>query len=436
MKIKMHISTVTASLAIATAAIMIASEIGKVPLESLAVHEWGTFTSVAGADGSAIEWNVLGGKDDLPKFVNSRGYRCFKFRLAGNVRMETPVLYFYSKREITANVAVQFPHGVITEWYPKGATDIYESKNLMDRMNSPMGSRIYSDDQVYKTAALMDPPPPGLDPLLVKLSPSINGFDTSLLNLMSTITWNDIKVQPDTTPDLPTEDRPSRYYAARTTDADPVSVGDNHEKFLFYRGVGRMQVPLTARISPDGKIVIAKNGSDSVPMVMLFENQAGRLGYTAGHTVGDSITLDRPSLNGNRTELADQLEKALEAQGLFWKEAHAMVTTWQDSWFEEGARLIYIVPPHVVDSFLPLHVDPLPAQTARVFVGRIELITPEVKRSLQVAISKHDVATATGYGRFLEPILDRILDENPTSTREINQFRGDVLNAMASGTCR
>jgi hypothetical protein len=430
MKLNVNISTVIAALVIVGAAIMIAAEIDNVPLERLAVHEWGTFTSVAGDDGSAIDWNVLGGKDDLPNFVKCERYRCFKVRLAGTVRMETPVLYFYSKREITAHVTVAFPHGVVTEWYPKGDTAIYESKSLIDMMHSHL------DGAVYQTKSLIDPPPPGLDSLLVKLSPSLNGFDASLRNVMSTITWNDIKVQPDTTPDLPTEDRPSRYYAARTTDSDAIAVGDEHEKFLFYRGVGRMEVPLSAQISPEGKIVIAQKGSDSVPMVMLFENQSGRLGYTAGDTVPGSITLDRPSLNGNRVELADQLEKALVAQGLFWKEAHAMVTTWQDSWFEEGSRLIYIVPSHAVDSFLPLHVDPVPAQTTRVFVGRIELLTPELKRSVQEAISNDDVSAAIRYGRFLEPILDRIEHETPNSARAVNRFREEVSLAMASGTCR
>ena len=32
----------------------------------LTVHEWGTFTSVAGAGGRAIEWLPLGGPTDLP----------------------------------------------------------------------------------------------------------------------------------------------------------------------------------------------------------------------------------------------------------------------------------------------------------------------------------------------------------------------------------
>src|SRR5215472_13819569 len=104
MRLTVQIWTATAALATATAAMLIAAKTIDTPSPSLAVHEWGTFTSVAGADGSAIEWNVLGGKDDLPGFVNTGGYRCLKFRLAGTIRMETPVLYFYSKSNLAARV--------------------------------------------------------------------------------------------------------------------------------------------------------------------------------------------------------------------------------------------------------------------------------------------------------------------------------------------
>ena len=37
----------------------------------LVVHEWGTFTSIAGKNGVALEWRPLNGASDLPKFVNS-----------------------------------------------------------------------------------------------------------------------------------------------------------------------------------------------------------------------------------------------------------------------------------------------------------------------------------------------------------------------------
>src|SRR5437016_14464899 len=35
----------------------------------LAVHEWGTFTSVAGPDGQSVNWTPLSGPQDLPCFV-------------------------------------------------------------------------------------------------------------------------------------------------------------------------------------------------------------------------------------------------------------------------------------------------------------------------------------------------------------------------------
>ena len=38
-------------------------------VQGLTVHEWGTFTSVAGRNGKAIEWRPAGGPTDLPCFV-------------------------------------------------------------------------------------------------------------------------------------------------------------------------------------------------------------------------------------------------------------------------------------------------------------------------------------------------------------------------------
>ena len=89
------------------------------------LHEWGTFTSVAGEDGRPIEWRPLAGPSDLPSFVytstrpglrspQSRG----KGELRGTVRMETPVIYFYAKEPLEVSLAVSFRNGLVTEWYP------------------------------------------------------------------------------------------------------------------------------------------------------------------------------------------------------------------------------------------------------------------------------------------------------------------------------
>ena len=42
----------------------------------------------------------------------------FKQGLRGTIRMETPVLYFYSPRDVTVSARVAFSRGLITEWYP------------------------------------------------------------------------------------------------------------------------------------------------------------------------------------------------------------------------------------------------------------------------------------------------------------------------------
>src|SRR5262245_29539267 len=76
-------------------------------VQGLTVHEWGTFTSVAGREGTAVEWMPAGGPTDLPCFVNLSGAGpkgLAPFAQGGRtnratVRMETPVLYFYAPHE-------------------------------------------------------------------------------------------------------------------------------------------------------------------------------------------------------------------------------------------------------------------------------------------------------------------------------------------------
>jgi hypothetical protein len=57
----------------------------------LTAHEWGTFTSIAGRNGLAVEWSPLNGSTDLPLFVEHFNNAQSKAGLQGTVRMETPV---------------------------------------------------------------------------------------------------------------------------------------------------------------------------------------------------------------------------------------------------------------------------------------------------------------------------------------------------------
>src|SRR5689334_17629208 len=85
------------------------SDVPSIPTaRDLTVHEWGTFTAIAGRDGKPVAWRPLVGPSDLPAFVYNladtldakglrHGQQCFKCQEA-IVRMETPVLYFYAPR--------------------------------------------------------------------------------------------------------------------------------------------------------------------------------------------------------------------------------------------------------------------------------------------------------------------------------------------------
>jgi len=116
-------------------------------------------------------------------------------------------------------------------------------------------------------------------------------------------------------------------------------------------------------------------------------------------------------LNGSLDSLYGDLEEILVGQSLYRDEAHAMVETWKDSWFEERNRLIYILPRGFIDNVLPLTIDPEPGQIVRVFVGRLEIVTPATAMAVTAAVARNDEATLHKYGRFLEPILQTIRQE-------------------------
>lgn len=120
------------------------------------------------------------------------------------------------------------------------------------------------------------------------------------------------------------------------------------------------------------------------------------------------------------------------AQGLYADEAQAMVETWRDSWFEEGSRLIYILPEKFVNGILPLSIHPAPAQIARVFVGRLELVTPATEQAVEAAFAARDKVTLEKYGRFLEPILQTMMAKESDRSRaaRYGQYLGVAQTAL------
>ena len=308
------------------------------------VHEWGTFTSIAGENGEAMSWRSYATPADLPCFVDR--FPGFKGGLLGTVRMETPVLYFYSSRDAVVDVSVHFKNGTITEWFPK-----VDTKHTYDALG-----------------------------------------------------WRNVHVLPNSTADFPVGGQ-SHYFTARETDAAPLEFNSQHEKFLFYRGVGTVPLPIAATATDD-KILIKTQ--KPVAGVIVFENHEGHHRYRLINTLQGEETVDVSSLEDNWAGLLMDLERVLIDQGLYQREARAMIETWRDSWFEEGTRLFYIVPRSAIDSSLPLDIKPAPSQIERVFVGRIELITPAVQEEVRRAVATNARKSLEKHGRFLEPIAQRL----------------------------
>ena len=364
-------------LALAVAPISLVGKRARPLYAGLTAHEWGTFTSVAGSDGQAVEWLPLTGSTDLPGFVEHLREGGYKLGLRGTVRMETPVLYFYSPVEQTISVQVSFSQGVITEWYPH-ATRVEPHVPLYDY-------------------ALYQKPPGG------------------------NIAWDAVTLSPSLDANFPQESGSDRYYAARATASTPLRVrtssGEQNEKFLFYRGVAAFPVSIAATIAADGAVRVENRGANAVPAIILFERRGEKVGYRLGGALPNQMSLDPPDLSGSIDSLAHDLEGILVDQGLYENEAQAMVQTWRDSWLEDGSRLLYIVPREFVDNVLPLSIKPMPTETTRVFVGRLELVTPATRNEVEHAVASHDDATLAKYGRFLEPILKTMIESAPNTDK-------------------
>jgi hypothetical protein len=339
----------------------------------LVAHEWGTFTSIAGNAGTAVQWYPWAVPSDLPKFVEHFQSRAFKPNLSGTIRMETPVLYFYSPREARVSVHVSFSKGLITEWYPH----------------------------------------------VTRYTPSGNARNVAFSEREAdgSVTWNAIVLRPTDETSLMHEKEESRYYSARATASTPVLVssptGQQQEKFLFYRGVSSESSPMTARMLENGSVHIENVTGEPLARLFLFERRGHATGFQSVSDLGERATLQMPVLKDSVAEASEAILSALMEQGLYPDEARAMLETWKDSWFEEGTRLLYVVPNSFVNRVLPLSISPAPREITRVFIGRLELVSMTTRTAIEEALEKGDETTLARYNRFLEPMLQIIMQREP-----------------------
>ena len=346
----------------------------------LVVHEWGTFTSLVNEDGQQVAWRQLTTESDLPEFVygidgrqepGPRYQPQSKGSFSATVRMETPVIYFYTDQELNASVDVRFPSGFVTEWYPQA---VVPSRGVR---------------------------------------------------------WPQVTVVPNPRTSLRKETRDSPYYHARETDSATLMVSGNGgaetEKFLFYRGVGSFSLPVRAALRGD-TIELTNSSNHKIGPLFILEKRNDRLGFVVLESLDQNKKglLPRPGPTGTKEAIENEIERALVQHGLFPREATAMVRTWANAWFEDGTRIFYIMPRSITDSVLPLTLTPAPDGLVRVLVARTDILTPEILAEMKTAfyavpagqaIPQESLAVVRRYRRFAEPILLRALGESGSTSR-------------------
>jgi hypothetical protein len=414
----------------------------------LVVHEWGTFTSFSGSNGVPVGFRP--NNSDLPAFVYHIGgdpeRKAILLNAFGTVSMETPVIYFYSDREMQASVRVGFPKGWITEWYPHAADppdensprpkpgkairwDVTLRPSLREPTKDPVtetglpvgkwtivfanGVTEACEIRNNGTASVAEPRRSSNGKAEVKNGSVIIGFEDGPVERWKpdgdqymVEHWSTSGQFPAGPPVVGTARR-NPYYHARETDAVPLQTTfadvtngrriTEQEKFLFYRGVGTFPPPVTVRADSGSKVRVANAAGGRVTGVVLVAVRNGRVGFRelSNLDVGQEVAAMLPETAGGPAELGKAMQRALVAAGLYEREAQAMVKTWDHAWFrEEGTRLLYILPRARTDELLPLTMTPTPTELTRVIVGRHDFLTPEQEESAETDLMRIRTAKA------------------------------------------
>jgi hypothetical protein len=368
---------------------------------NLVVHEWGTFTSLMGSDGTRLEGMhqeeaslpnfVYGfGKPQAERPVSSQG-RCGHIKLpcatlnnlastaqpaevipknplgAGiTQKMETPVIYFYGDVGQKVDVAIGFPQGLISQYYPKATS------------YSPLFNDVST------------------------LGPSQFSFNVELLS-------------PDANEHLPKTVSDSIWNPSRMVKANTILAHGEQEKFIFYRGVGDFDAKIT--VKNDGQRVIIQNRSKEPIHRAFILNFDGNKGVI--RDLGSIKDLQEAPIPNSQLPkdayiaMAKELiAQALIKDGLYADEAHALVNTWEKSYFlTPGIRVLYLVPEGETNAIIPLTINPVPSQLVRVLVGRVEVMSKHEEDMLVQKLMKNpSLDVRASLGHYAEPKLRRVLN--------------------------
>jgi hypothetical protein len=358
------------------------------------LHEWGTFTTVAGSDGVLLT-GLEREEEHLPPFIHSHlglengqpqdpvemtrilklhgtlGFsnpmmKGMSSRPVANVKvkMETPVIYFHSEEAFHANVKVGFDGGTISQWYPQrsGGETLPEPPPSPDPKNKPTPRAAWTVDFAKPYRGAIEWDVDVLDPKQTR--------DLVLFKPNDNLGWIRTR-QPVTN-------------AVRTAKGET-------EGYLFYRGIGNFDPGLKTTVDTSETLHLENQSGGRIPYLVVFEIVGGTLRWTERIEGLDAKgTLDIPEdglkaeTNGFSETLYRAVSTGLAKCGLTDAEARSMVETWWHSYFESpGLRVFWVLPREKTDQLLPLDVSPAPSELVRVLVGRSEVLRPRQEMEWQ-----------------------------------------------------
>ena len=385
-------------------------------LKKFVVHEWGTFTSVMGSNGLRVG-GLHHEEEKLPDFIVGRdllnenveaylppgdgipstgGQNCYPskglpvcddvrptplmpaptpaYKITPEVvtqKMETPVIYFYSDEKVQSRVTVDFPKGIISQYYP---------------------------------APLYFAPATGK---IQRLSGGKTVFEVE-------VTTEKLK--------LPVVEHGNVYAPAREVASNDIRSGQQNERFIFYRGLGDFSTNLSITSSIDNGLSLRNRGLKISNVILLDVTSTTGAVKSLGSLEADAslqlnnkdLTYFREAQKLPRAEFEAQAEKiivqALIASGLYPDESLAMFNTWKTSYLKsKGLRALYILSRLETDEILPIKVSPTPTELVRTLAGRIEILLHSEEQQLMKDLRAGKYPLFTADDRFAEPKLRRML---------------------------
>jgi len=282
------------------------------------------------------------------------------------MRLETPLLYFHLPKGTPAakvDVDVSFQGGWLSQFYPNAQAEAPGVKEIYTKKGLPNGETVGSLHWKGLTVGGHKSGPACNDPV-----------------------WT----------------------APRRARSDAVTTrAGEHEQFLFYRGIGHVESPVT--VTRHGSQVSLRASQPMGRAWLVEVGKDGRAAYSSTASLATGANFVLPDEAGPVSSLRKEMKAALVEQGLFGDEAQAMLDAWQLSYFQSpGLRVFYIVPQAWTDKVLPLKVSSKhPVQIKRVMIGRVELVSPALRNAMN-AYKRGDTGAYQRLGRFRGALIGEL----------------------------